>query len=272
MKRILCLLLALLFLPAAFAEEDFSIEETVLLSDDGEEIILFTTDDSADAVKEETEIVVPAMENEAREDFIDRIIALGKELYTAANGRRQRAHYSSDIYVCKNFTTYLFRKCRDDFQMAEYPGTQLVIPNNLKAAKCKPYSYGFYWEEVAASKGNPFEVGAQFHYDAALSYDENLALAVDFMKQAQKGDFMQMSAKYEYGTGAHSAIIIADYDAENNAIHWMDSNMLGGSYDGIRYGYVQWDAVNTPEWWAKAFCHKTRGATLYRLRTDIEYR
>ena len=98
-----------------------------------------------------------------------------------------------------------------------------------------------------------------------------MAAAVEFMKQVKKGDFFQMTASYSAGTGAHSAIIIADYDPVDNEVHWMDSNMRGKRVDGIRYGYVQYDAEATPEWWASAFCHKKRGATIYRLRDDIVY-
>ena len=66
-----------------------------------------------------------------------------------------------------------------------------------------------------------------------------MELALEFMRQVKKGDFFQMSAKYEYGTGAHSAIMISDYDPETDTVHWMDSNMRGKRVDGIRYGIVQ---------------------------------
>lgn len=235
------------------------IVENVVLDDDGREI------------REEVPESAPAEINEAREDFISRIIALGKDLYEKADGKRKRAHYASDIYVCKNFTVYLFRQNRDAFRMAEYPDTSLVIPNNLPAKQCKPYAYGFLWEDIPAEKGNPFEVAAQFIYDTALSKDENLEKAKDFMRQAQRGDYFQMSADYEYGVGAHSAIMMG-YDPETDEIHWLDSNMRGGkNRDGIRYGLVQYDAVRSVEWWAGTFCHKKRGATLYRLRQDIIY-
>ena len=207
----------------------------------------------------------------ARDDLINRIIALGQELYNKANGKSQRAHYKGDIYVCKNFTTYLFRQNRDDFCMAEYPDVQLLVPNNLSAAKSKPYSYGIEWEDISPEKGNPFYIAAQFKYDKNLSAEENMALACDFMRQAQRGDYFQMSAKYEYGTGAHSAIMLG-YDPETDEIHWMDSNMRGGKKKGIRYGLVQFDEVKSVEWWASTFCKKTRGAALYRLRDDIVYR
>lgn len=244
----------------ALAEEDDEeiyideIIEDVLLTEDGEEILL-----------DEVEV------NVAREDLIDRIISMGHDLYVKANGKAQRAHYSGDIYVCKNFTTYLFRQNRDDFRMAEYPNKTLIIPNNLDSSKCKPYYYGMFWEDKAASDGNPFVVGAQFLYDTELTEEQNFQLACDFMRQAKRGDFLQISAQYEYGTGAHSAIVIQDYDGVNDEIHWMDSNMRGKKVNGIRYGIVQYDEVKSVEWWASTFCHKKRGATLYRLRDDIVY-
>ncbi len=264
-RRLLAAMLCLLMLPAlGAAEEDLEIEEIVedvLLDDEGEEIPVTPTEEPAGA--EEV--------NPARQDFIDRIIALGKELYDKADGKRKRAHYASDIYVCKNFTVHLFRENRDDFRMAEIPDTELVIPNNLPAKKCKPYAYGFLWEDVPAEKGNPFEVAAQFIYNTDLSREENLELAMDFMRQVERGDYFQMSANYDYGVGAHSAIMLG-YDPETDEIHWMDSNMRGGKIDGIRYGLVQYDEVKSVEWWASAFCHKKRGATIYRLRQDIIYK
>ena len=265
LKRILLMILALLLLCApALAEEDeeWSLVEDVLLTDDGEEVPLPTEEPAAEEPDDG--------EYTARDDLIDRIVALGQELYEKAGGRSQRAHYSGDIYVCKNFTVHLFRKNRDDFRIAEFPDVELRIPNNLPAKQCKPYYYGFLWEDIPASKGNPFYVAAQFIYDSDLTKEENMALAMDFMRQAQRGDYFQMSAKYEYGTGAHSAIMLS-YDPATDEIHWFDSNMRGGKRNGIRYGIVQFDEVKSVAWWAGTFCHKGRGATLYRLRDDIIY-
>lgn len=260
---LLCLATALPGTCGAEEEADLEIKEiveNVILDEDNEEVPV--------------EKILPAEDpgevNAARADFIDRIIALGKELFDKAEGKRKRAHYASDIYVCKNFTVYLFRQNRDAFRMAEFPETKLVIPNNLPAKKCKPYAYGFLWEDIPAEEGNPFEVAAQFIYDTNLSKEENLEKAKEFMRQARRGDYFQMSADYEYGVGAHSAIMLS-YDPETDEIHWMDSNMRGGKRDGIRYGLVQYDEVKSVEWWASAFCHKKRGATLYRLRNDIIY-
>ena len=214
---------------------------------------------------------MPDGEASPRTVFIDRIIETGRQLYVQANGKLQRAHYSGDIYVCKNFTVHVFRENCGDFRMAEYPDTALVIPNNLPAEACKPRSYGYCWEDVSAQEGNPFVVAAQFLYDTGLSKQENMERALEFMRQVQRGDYFQMSAQYYYGTGAHSAIMIADYDPLTDTVRWMDSNMKGESRNGIRYGKVQFDAVKDISWWADAFCKRGRGATIYRLREDIVF-
>ena len=210
-----------------------------------------------------------AQEHSAREDMIDDILAAAKKLYDNAGGKLQKAHYAGDKYLCKNFTVYVFKQAAGKYRMAEFPDKELVIPNNLPKKECKPYHYGIEWESIDAKDGNPFEIGAQFKYDKALSKKENIQKATDFMKQVQKGDYFQMSAKYYYGVGAHSLIFIADYDAENNTVHWTDSNMKGQSKGGIRYGLPQWDAQKKIDWFVDAFCRPGRGATLYRLRQDI---
>lgn len=263
MRRMLILLLCLLMVWPAAAEEEISFWD--LIEIDPSEAV--EAADPSDGEEEEADGVLTA-----REDFINRIVDMGYDLFVKADGKSQRAHYKGDIYVCKNFTTHLFNQNRDDFCMAEYPDVKLRIPNNLSSEDCKPYYYGLAWEEVDAEDGNPFYAAAEFRYDSDLSKEENLSLACEFMRQAQRGDFFQMSAKYEYGTGAHSAIMLG-YDAENDEIHWMDSNMRGGKNSkGIRYGLVQFDEVRSVEWWASTFCLRGRGATLYRLRDDIAYR
>lgn len=262
MKELLILFVFLMLAVPASAEEDWSIWDVIDI-------------DATEAVEAEPEEITVQVEDAApqtaRDDLIERIISLGQELYIQADGKSQRAHYKGDIYVCKNFTVHLFKENRDDFCMAEYPDVQLCIPNNLPSDECKPYYYGLAWEEIDAEDGNPFYEAASFRYNTELSKEENLELAKEFMRQVQRGDFFQMSAKYEYGTGAHSAIMLG-YDAETDEIHWMDSNMRGGKKNGVRYGLVQFDEVKSVEWWASTFCLKGRGATIYRLRDDIIYR
>ena len=123
------LLLILLFsvLPAPVVGEESPSEEIV------DEVLLDS--DPVETDGEETG-------STARDALIDDIIDLGESLYKKANGKSQRAHYKSDIYICKNFTVYLFRQNRDKYRMAEYPDVPLVIPDNLPSSECKPYSCG----------------------------------------------------------------------------------------------------------------------------------
>ena len=150
--------------------------------------------------------------------------------------------------------------------MAEYPDVPLVIPNNQKKADCAPYVYGVEWQDVPASEGNPFYAAAAFRYDDTLSKAENREKAREFLKQVQRGDYFQMAADYYYGVGAHSMLFIADYDPETDSVHWADSNMKGKSVNGVRYAYVQYDAVKPIDWFVDAFCRKNTA----RRSTDSE--
>ena len=205
----------------------------------------------------------------ARGEMIDDILSLAEQLYVKAAGKAQRAQYSGDIYVCKNFTVHLFRETAGRYRMAEYPDVPLVIPNNQKREDCAPYTYGVEWQDVPASEGNPFVEAARFRYDSSLSMAENRQKAREFLQQVQRGDYFQMAANYYYGVGAHSMIFIADYDPETDTVRWTDSNMKGKTIGGERYAYVQYDAVKEIDWFVDAFCRKKYGATLYRLREDI---
>ncbi len=257
LRRVLCALLALLLLCPALA-----MGEVVITISDGDGDTVQTQTLPADSQ--------PAHgDGDAREAFIDGILALAKEKYDEANGRAQRAQYSGDIYVCKNFTVYLFRENRDRFRMAEYPDVPLVIPDNKPKEECTDYVYGVEWVDVPASEGNPFYVAASFRYDPQKSKAENREDARAFLMQVQRGDYFQMAANYYYGIGAHSMLFVADYDPETDSVHWADSNMKGEKRNGDRYGYVQYDAVKEIDWFVDAFCRKKYGATLYRLRDDI---
>ena len=210
-----------------------------------------------------------AAEKTPRQELIDLMLDTAKAEFDKARGRAMPAHSSGDIYVCKNFTVHMFRKNRDDFRMAEFPEVSLVIPDNLPRADSKPYAYGIAWKDIPASEGNPFSEAASFYYDTTLSKEENREKARAFMRQVQRGDFFQMSAKYYYGTGAHSLVFSADYDPDTDSVTWTDSNMKGKTVSGKRHGYIQWDAVKKIDWFVDAFCKRNLGATLYRLRDDI---
>lgn len=259
LRRALCVLaVCLLLCPAALGE----ITVTVMSGDNADEPA------ETQSVSEPS---VPAAEGDpdARAAFIDGIIALGKEKYDEANGRAQRAHYSGDIYVCKNYTVYLFRENADRFRMAEFPDIPLVIPDNKPKKECKEYVYGMEWKAVPPEEGNPFYAAAEFRYDPNLSKEENRENAREFLKQVKRGDYFQMAANYYYGIGAHSMIFMADYDPQTDTVRWLDSNMKGEKRGGERYAYVQYDAVKEIDWFVDAFCRKKYGATIYRLRDDI---
>ena len=205
-----------------------------------------------------------------REQMIEDILAEARSLYEEANGHSRRAHYSGDIYVCKNFTVHCFKAAADKYRMAEFPEAALVIPDNLPKDECgKNYVYGMEWKDIPAEDGNPFYAAASFRYDPNLSKKENQQLAREFMMECKRGDYFQMAANYYYGVGAHSMMISGDYNPETDTILWTDSNMKGGKKDGIRYGYVQYDAEKDIDWFVDAFCRKKYGATIYRLRDDI---
>lgn len=272
LSRLLTLLLCLLLLPVAALMED----EVSLFGGDAPASTVSPSVPDAETETPPAAESLPAVETPgsaadpaARDAFIDDMIALAQSLYQKANGRAQKASSAGDIYVCKNFTVHLFRENRSDYRLAEFPEVELRIPNNLPAKESKPYTYGIAWEEVAPEQGNPFYAAHSFYYDSELSAAQNREKAMAFMREVKRGDFFQMSAKYYYGVGAHSAVFISDYDPATNEVAWTDSNMKGESRNGVRYGYVQYDARKDIGWFVDAFCQKGRGATLYRLRDDI---
>lgn len=229
------------------------------------------TDENVQSAGSAAPSAAPAGDKPARDAFIDDIIALAKQEFEQTGGRAQRAQYAGDIYVCKNFTVYLFRQNAAKYRMAEFPDRELVIPDNRPKKECTVPVYGVEWKEVAPEDGNPFYIAAQFVYNEELSKEENRQLARQFLMQVKRGDYFQMAANYYYGVGAHSMIYIADYDPETDTVRWCDSNMKGEKRNGERYGYVQFDAVKEIDWFVDAFCRKKHGATLYRLRDDIIY-
>ena len=261
------------FLTAAFLMGSALADVVITITDpDGEEVSMqiFESEPEADEPAEETEEAETAdVDNAARDAFIDDIISLAKEKYDEAGGRARRAQYSGDIYVCKNFTVYLFKQNADKYRMAEFPDTELVIPDNLPKDQCKEYVYGMEWKDVSAEAGNPFYAAAEFRYDQNKSKEENWEDAREFLKQVQRGDYFQMAANYYYGVGAHSMIFTEDYDPATDTVTWCDSNMKGEKRNGERYGYVQFDANKEIDWFVDAFCRKKHGATIYRLRDDI---
>lgn len=204
-----------------------------------------------------------------REELIQKMIALAYA--NSQNSRYQfaPAETDTDIGVCKNFVMRLFDTYSTGYRMLAYPALALHMPKNNSKKACAPYDYGIEWRPETASDGSPFEIAAQFKYDDSLSEEENATLARNLLLQIKKGDFLQIVGYYGGGNGPHSLFVIRDYDPQTGMIHWTDSNMRGKRINGVRWGYLQFDADATVDWWVNVFNMKKRGATLYRLRDDL---
>lgn len=183
-----------------------------------------------------------------------------------------RAQDDYDLGVCKNFVMRLFDTYKDAYRMLAYPDLALHMPKNNSKVNCAPYDYGVEWRKETAEDGSPFEIAAIFRYDKSLTKEENRANCRAVLESVQTGDFFQMAGNYYYGNGPHSLLFIADYDKQTDELHWTDSNMKGESVNGARWGYLQYDAVRTAEWFVDAICTRNRGCTLYRVRDDLYVR
>ena len=174
-----------------------------------------------------------------------------------------------DRGVCKNFVMRMFDTFKDAYAMKEYPDLPLHMPKNNSKKNCAPYDYGVEWRIETAEEGDPFEIAASFRYDSSLSKEENMKNCRAVLESVQTGDFFQMAGNYYYGNGPHSLLFIADYDPATDEVRWTDSNMKNDNVNGYHWGYMQYDAVKTAEWFVNAICMKNRGCTLYRLRDDL---
>ncbi|MBQ8537599.1 MAG: hypothetical protein IJ461_09390 [Clostridia bacterium] len=204
-----------------------------------------------------------------KEEFIERMIALAKMNSTQSRFTFARAESDTDIGVYKNFVMRLFDTYKADYRMAAFPELAMFMPKNNTKANCAPYDYGIEWAPAEASDGCPFEIVAQFKYDNDLTKEENAQIAYAMLEQVQRGDFFQMVGNYGGGNGPHSLFFIKDYNPSTTMLHWTDSNMRGKRIDGVRWGYLQYDADATAEWFVNCINTKKRGATLYRLRDDL---
>jgi hypothetical protein len=202
-------------------------------------------------------------------ELIDSMIGLAYANSTDSHYRFAPAQEDGDIGICKNFVMRLFDTFSADYRMLAYPTLALHMPKNNSKADCAPYDYGIEWKPETAADGSPFTLVAQFKYDNALTQEENAELARNLLVQVQKGDFLQIVGYYGGGNGPHSLYVIRDYDPLTQMIHWTDSNMRGKRIDGVRWGYLQYDADADVAWWVDVINMKKRGASLYRLRDDL---
>lgn len=194
------------------------------------------------------------------------------EAYANSKSKQYRfapAQEDWHVGVCKNFVMRLFDTFSDAYRMAEYPELELYMPKNKSKKDSAPYDYGIEWRPEGPQDGAPFEIAAQFKYDQSLSKEENRALCRAVLEQVERGDFFQMVGYYYYGNGPHSLLFMTDYNPDTDEIYWTDSNMKGERVDGVRWGYIQYEAVKTAEWFVDAICTQNRGCTIYRLRDDL---
>jgi len=204
-----------------------------------------------------------------KEELIGKMIDLAFANSKDSRYKFAPAEEDYDIGVCKNFVMRLFDTYAKDYIMQAYPSLLLHMPKNNSKVACAPYDYGIEWRPETAADGSSFEIVAQFKYNNDLSKEENAQIAFDMLKQVQKGDFFQMVGYYGGGNGPHSLFFITDYDPVSDMLHWTDSNMRGKRIDGVRWGYLQYDADATAHWFIECINTKKRGATLYRLRDDL---
>ena len=204
-----------------------------------------------------------------REKLFADMFALAYKNYHDPYYYHAPAQEDWDRGVCKNFVMRMFDTFKDAYAMKEYPDLELHMPKNNSKKNCAPYDYGVEWRVESAEDGSPFEIAASFRYDNALSKEENRENCRAVLESVQTGDFFQMAGNYYYGNGPHSLLFIADYDPITDEVHWTDSNMKNDKVDGYHWGYMQYDAVRTAEWFVNAICMKNRGCTLYRLRDDL---
>ena len=204
-----------------------------------------------------------------KDELIGKMIALAFENSTDKKYMFAPAEEDHQIGVCKNFVMRLFDTFSKDYRMQAYPDLVLHMPKNRSLKDSKPYQYGLEWRIESAEDGSPFEIVEQFKYNRDISKEENYKDAFHLMTLVKKGDFFQMVGDYGGGNGPHSLYFIEDYNPASDTLHWTDSNMYGKRIDGVRWGYMQYDAVKTGDWFANVFNMKDRGATIYRLRDDL---
>ena len=204
-----------------------------------------------------------------RQKLFNDMFALAYKNYHDPYYYHAPAQEDWDRGVCKNFVMRMFDTFKDAYAMVEYPDLPLHMPKNNSKVNCAPYDYGVEWRPETAEDGSPFEIAASFRYDNGLSKEENRAACRQVLESVKSGDFFQMAGNYYYGNGPHSLLFIADYNAATDEVRWTDSNMKNDKVDGYHWGYMQYDAVRTAEWFVDAICMKNRGCTLYRVREDL---
>lgn len=207
-----------------------------------------------------------------KEELIEKMVALAYDNSKDEKYKLAPAEPGTALGVCKMFVIRLFDTYAKGYRMLAYPDQPMHMPVNKSKKDSAPYDYGIEWKYETAEEGSPFEIVAQYKYDSSLTKEENTAVCRNVVRQIRKGDFFQMVANYGGGNGPHSMLMITDYDPETDMLHWTDSNMRGTRIDGVRWGYLQWDADAPAEWFVECILKSSwqkRGCTIYRLRDDL---
>jgi hypothetical protein len=170
---------------------------------------------------------------------------------------------------CKRYLINSFAKVAARYAIGAYPDAPLAMPENPN--KRDGRIEGAAWTLPSAALGNPFFLYAKYDYDVHALLRDNKANAQALLEKVRPGDVVQMMALYQNGIrGTHTLLITAEYNDETDELYWADSNFRVKMIDGVRYGVVEaqqvWKAAEVVSWLANPSC----GATVYRLRYDIE--
>ena len=156
-----------------------------------------------------------------REKLIRDMFALAAKNFKDPYYYHAPAQEDWDRGICKNFVMRMFDTFKDAYRMKEYPDLALHMPKNNSKAACAPYDYGIEWRPETAADGSPFEIAAQFKYDASLSKEENAALAAHIFTVIPK------IAQAEGLAGGYRVVSNCGADAGQTVPH-LHFHILGG--------------------------------------------
>ncbi len=193
----------------------------------------------------------------------------------ARDGEENRSSGIDHAGQCKRFQADTFAFVSTGYRLSSFPEAALYMPLGHEKPEVSGRPVGTCWEMPDPSTGNAFAEAARFDYDRALTPKQNLEAARAFLRQVRAGDVLQMLATFSNGTqrGTHTLLFTRPYDPRLSTLYWVDSNLDNHRVDGIRYGfahaYQQRAFEDVAAWLA---WDENNGATLYRVREDVEIR
>ncbi|MDR0929316.1 MAG: hypothetical protein LBM74_06320 [Oscillospiraceae bacterium] len=189
----------------------------------------------------------------------------------AQDGAYQRSESRTDPGQCRRFQANGFAKVAAGYELAEYPGVPLYLPEQHADEDEVKRALGTCWGMPAASTGNAFVEVASFDFKSSRTTAQNRQAAEEFLSHVRAGDILQMVATYQSGgRGTHTLLFTRPYDARRASLHWVDSNFDNRRVDGVRYGYVhayqERTVADLAKWISAEYGN---GATLYRVSGDV---